>query len=83
MITGESSLVRKIKDSFVFGGTICNKGFINIYVSKVGKDTVLSQIISLIEKAQSTKPSIQAFADKVSSWFVPIVILLACITWAI
>ena len=80
MMTGESSLVRKVKDSFVFGGTICNTGSINVKVSRVGKDTALSQIISLVESAQSTKPPIQAVADKISSYFVPVVILLAFIT---
>jgi P-type Cu+ transporter len=83
MMTGESSLVRKSEGSFVFGGTVSNKGFINVKVSKVGKDTALSQIISLVESAQSTKPPIQAVADKISAYFVPIVILLAFITWGI
>ena len=80
MMTGESSFDRKTKESFVFGGTICSKGSINVKASKVGKDTALSHIISLVENAQSTKPAIQAFADKISSYFVPVVILLACIT---
>ena len=83
MMTGESSFDRKTKESFVFGGTICSKGSINVKASKVGKDTALSHIISLVENAQSTKPAIQAFADKISSYFVPVVILLACITWCI
>ena len=83
MMTGESSLVRKVVGSSVFGGTICTKGSIIIKVTNVGKDTALSQIISLVESAQSTKPPIQATADTISSFFVPIVIVLACITWCI
>ena len=54
MMTGESSLVTKTKDSFVFGGTICNKGTINVKVTRVGKDTTLAQIIALVKSAQST-----------------------------
>ena len=76
-------MVRKVRDSFVFGGTICNTGTINVKVSRVGKETALAQIISLVESAQSTKPAIQAFADKISSYFVPCVIGLAFITWTI
>jgi P-type Cu+ transporter len=83
MMTGESSLVKKTEGCFVFGGTVCNKGTINVTVTKVGKDTALAQIISLVESAQSTKPPIQAVADKISSIFVPAVITLACITWTI
>ena len=83
MMTGESSLVRKTKDCFVFGGTMCNKGTIDVRVTKLGKDTALAQIISLVESAQSTKPPIQAVADEISKYFVPTVILLALVTWGI
>lgn len=83
MMTGEGNLVKKTQDMFVFGGTICNRGTINVRVSKVGKNTALAQIIQLVESAQSTKPPIQAVADKISSIFVPLVLLFACITWGI
>lgn len=83
MMTGESSLVHKLEGDFVFGGTVCSKGTINVHVTKVGKDTALSQIIALVENAQSTKPPIQGFADKISGYFVPVVIFLSVLTWII
>ena len=83
MMTGESSLVRKTKDCFVFGGTMCNKGTVNVKILRLGKDTALAQIIALVESAQSTKPPIQAVADQISKLFVPAVILLAFITWSL
>lgn len=83
MMTGEGNLVKKTLDMFVFGGTICSKGTINVKVSKVGQNTALAQIIQLVESAQSTKPPIQAVADRISSYFVPLVLLFACTTWAI
>ena len=62
MMTRESSLVAKTKNFFVFGGTICNKGTINVKITRIGKDTALVQIIALVESAQPTKPPIQTVA---------------------
>ena len=83
MMTGEGNLVKKTKDAYVFGGTICCKGSITVKISKVGKNTALSQIISLVENAQSTKPPIQAYADKISGIFVPLVMIFAILTWLV
>lgn len=56
-------------------------GVIQIRASRVGSDTALAQIVRLVEAAQLSKAPIQAFADKVSSIFVPVVVCLAFVTW--
>lgn len=80
MLTGEPIPVEKSKDDMVFSGTINKTGSFIYKVSSMGKDTVLSQIITLVKNAQNTKPSIAKLADTVSSYFVPSVILFAIIT---
>lgn len=81
MITGESMPVEKKKGDQVIGGTINKQGSFKFKATKIGKDTTLSHIIKLIEEAQGKKAPIQRFADVVSSYFVPIVILIAIITF--
>ena len=81
MITGESIPVEKTKGSGVIGGTINKHGVIRFEATKVGSDTVLSQIVRLVEDAQGSKADIQRFADKVSGIFVPVVICLAIVTF--
>ena len=81
MITGESIPVEKTKGSGVIGGTINKHGVIRFMATKVGGDTVLSQIVRLVEDAQGSKADIQRFADKVSGIFVPVVICLAIVTF--
>jgi Cu+-exporting ATPase len=80
MITGESEPVKKIKGIKVTGGTINKSGSLVFKVTKVGKDTVLSKIISLVSDAQGSRAEIQRLADTVTSYFVPVVIVLAVIT---
>ncbi|MFH1781315.1 MAG: heavy metal translocating P-type ATPase [Patescibacteria group bacterium] len=81
MITGESLPVEKnIKDEVV-GATINKSGTFKFKAEKIGKDTVLAQIIKVVNEAQSSKAPIQKFADTVSSYFVPTVIALALITF--
>lgn len=80
MITGESAPVLKEIDSTVIGGTINLHGALHIQATKIGSDTVLSQIISLVETAQMSKAPIQQFADFVASIFVPTVVTLALFT---
>jgi P-type Cu2+ transporter len=81
MITGEPIPVRKIKGEKVFAGTINQKGVLRILASKVGSETLLAQIIMLVEQAQASKPAIQKLADKVAGIFVPVVVVLATITF--
>ena len=83
MISGEPIPVEKTKGSQVFSGTINQKGALRIIATKIGEDTLLSQIIKLVEQAQSSKPAIQKLADKVAGIFVPIVIGLSILTFAI
>ena len=83
MITGESIPVEKKAGDNVVGATINKSGSFEFEAVRVGSETVLSQIIRLIEEAQGSKAPIQAFADKISSVFVPIVISLAVITFLV
>ncbi|XP_057534558.1 copper-transporting ATPase RAN1-like isoform X2 [Amaranthus tricolor] len=80
MVTGESVPVLKEVNSHVIGGTMNLHGVLHIQAMKVGSDTVLSQIINLVETAQMSKAPIQKFADFVASIFVPTVVVLAFLT---
>lgn len=79
MLTGESIPVEKIVGSNVFSGTVNHNGVIRVRMTKSSDETALSQIIQLIEDAQSTKAPIAQFADVISGWFVPTVIVIAVI----
>ena len=82
-ITGESMPVDKTVGEKVIGATINRSGYIQIKAEKVGKDTTLSQIITLVEEAGSSKAPISKIADKVSGVFVPIVILIALVAFIV
>jgi Cu+-exporting ATPase len=81
MLTGESLPVEKNPGNEVIGATLNKMGMIKFEATKVGKETALAQIIRLVEEAQGTKAPIQRLADKVSSIFVPAVIVIAAITF--
>ncbi len=86
MLTGESIPVEKQFGDKVTGASINKNGYIKFRVTNVGKDTVLAQIIKMVEDAQGTKAPIAKLADKVSAKFVPTVLIiafLACIGWLI
>jgi Cu+-exporting ATPase len=84
MLTGESIPVEKKPGDPVVGATINKSGFLRIQVTKVGRDTVLRQIVRLVQEAQDSKPRIARVADVVSGVFTPVVIVIALaagITW--
>jgi len=80
MITGESIPVEKTPGSKVIGATINKNGMLKVKATNVGKDTVIAQIIKLVEDAQSSKAPIARLADVISGYFVPVVILIAVIS---
>ncbi|KAI3962756.1 hypothetical protein MKW98_029915 [Papaver atlanticum] len=80
MVTGESLPILKEINSSVIGGTINLHGALHIQATKVGSNTVLSQIICLVETAQMSKAPVQKFADFVASIFVPTVVALSFLT---
>jgi len=82
MITGESIPIDKIIGDTVVGATLNKTGSFTYTASKIGQDTMLSQIIKLVQEAQGSKAPIQRIADLISSYFVPIVIMLAIATFA-
>ena len=81
MATGESLPIEKKTGDEVIGATVNGNGLIKVEATRVGKDTFLSQVIKLVEQAQGTKIPIQAFADKVTARFVPVVLLVAAVTF--
>jgi len=83
MLTGESLPVEKRSGSEVFGATINKTGTFRFEATKVGKETALAQIIKLVEAAQGSKPPIQKMADKIAGVFVPIVIVIALLSFAV
>ena len=83
MITGESIPAEKAAGDPVIGATINTFGAFSFKASKVGKDTVLAQIIRVVEEAQGSKPPIQRLADRVAGIFVPVVLGVAVITFLI
>lgn len=83
MISGEPVPVVKDKDAEVVGGTINKNGALTFRATRVGGDTVLSQIIRMVESAQAEKPPIQQLADKIAGVFVPVVIVIALITFGV
>jgi heavy metal translocating P-type ATPase len=80
MITGEPIPVSKTEGAKVVGGTLNGNGVFTFKATAVGADTVLSQIIKLVESAQGSKPAIQGLADKVVAVFTPIVLVIAALT---
>lgn len=79
-ITGESMPVEKKKDDEVIGATINKTGILQFRATRVGKDTMISQIIKIVEEAMGSKAPIQLLADKVSFYFVPTVLLIAVLS---
>ena len=83
MITGESHLVTKEKRDPVIAGTVNYEGVLKILASKIGEETLLSNITRMVSEAQGSKAPVQRLADKIASIFVPIVLLLALVTFVL
>ena len=83
MLTGESRAVIKEIGSKVFGGTILSQGSVIMKVEKLAEDATFNQIMKLVENAQNTKAPIQSYADQISSIFVPVIVVLAVLTWIV
>ncbi|XP_064955032.1 copper-transporting ATPase HMA4-like isoform X1 [Musa acuminata AAA Group] len=81
MITGEAKAVAKRQGDKVIGGTVNENGCILIKATHVGSETALSQIVQLVEAAQLARAPVQKLADKISRFFVPMVVVAAFITW--
>jgi len=82
MVTGESMPVSKDRGAKVIAGTLNQSGSVVICAEKIGRDTLLAQIVHLVAQAQRSRAPIQRLADQVSSWFVPLVILCALLAFA-
>ena len=83
MATGESIPVAKEEGDEVIGSTINQQGVLKVRATKVGKDTFLSQVVKMVQEAQGTRVPIQGFADKVTAYFVPTVVGLSILTFAL
>ena len=83
MVTGESIPVKKQPGDEVIGATINKTGSFKFKATRVGSDTVLAQIVKLVQDAQGSKAPIQRLADQVTSWFVPVVIAIAIATFVL
>ena len=83
MVTGESMPVTKEMGAAVIGGTINRSGALIVEARRIGRDTVLAQIVRLVAEAQRSRAPIQRLADEVSGWFVPAVIAVAIVAFAV
>jgi Cu+-exporting ATPase len=83
MVTGESVPVEKTSGSDVTGGTVNGTGTFVMRAERVGRDTLLAQIVQMVGDAQRSRAPIQRLADTVSAWFVPIVVFVAAVTFAV
>jgi Cu+-exporting ATPase len=83
LLTGESRPVHKIKKDALIGGSLVTNGTVKAQVTAVGKDTVLSNILTLVKQAQGEKPPIQQLADRISAVFVPAVLGISVLTFLI
>nr|ACF95863.1 heavy metal P-type ATPase [Arabidopsis thaliana] len=81
MITGEARPVAKRKGDTVIGGTLNENGVLHVKVTRVGSESALAQIVRLVESAQLAKAPVQKLADRISKFFVPLVIFLSFSTW--
>jgi Cu+-exporting ATPase len=83
MVTGEPLPVVKNQGSSVIGGTLNTNSVLRVKATKIGKDTLLAQIIKLVEEAQGSRPPIQRIADTAVSYFIPVVLIIALVSFLV
>ncbi len=83
MATGESMPVSRAPSDGVIGATVNQEGLLKVKATKVGKDTFLAQVIKMVEECQGSKVPIQEFADRITSYFVPVVLGVAALTFLV
>lgn len=83
MVTGEAMPVQKRKGSFLIGGTVNGHGRVDFRVTRAGRDTQLSQIVKLVQDAQTTRAPIQRLADTLAGYFVPTILILGFLTFVV
>ena len=83
MVTGEPLPVVKSEGSMVTGGTLNTNSVLRVKATKIGKDTLLAQIIKLVEEAQSSKPPVQRIADTAVNYFIPVVLTIAMVSFLV
>lgn len=83
MVTGEAMPVQKRKGSFMIGGTVNGHGRVDLRVTRAGRDTQLSQIVKLVQDAQTTRAPIQRLADTIAGYFVPAILVLGLLTFVV
>jgi Cu+-exporting ATPase len=83
MLTGEPAPVLKVPGAALTGGTVNGTGSLVIEAQAVGADTMLARIVAMVAEAQRSRAPIQAVADRISGWFVPLVVLIALLTFAV
>ena len=83
MVTGEPLPVVKNEGSTVIGGTLNTNSVLRVKATKIGKDTLLAQIIKLVEEAQGSKPPVQRIADTAVSYFIPVVLTIAIVSFLV
>ncbi|HGG06318.1 MAG TPA: copper-translocating P-type ATPase, partial [Aliiroseovarius sp.] len=83
MISGEPVPVEKTKGSTIVGGTVNGSGALSFQATRIGADTTLAQIVRLVEQAQAAKLPIQGLVDQITAWFVPVVMVVAALTFLV
>jgi Cu+-exporting ATPase len=83
MVTGEAMPVQKVKESFLIGGTVNGHGRVDFRVTRAGRDTQLSQIVKLVQDAQTNRAPIQRLADLIAGYFVPAILFLGVMTFLV
>ncbi|MCC5915053.1 MAG: copper-translocating P-type ATPase [Balneolaceae bacterium] len=83
MVTGESMPVLRQKGDKVIGGTVNTTGSMRVQATEIGEDTFLNRVVKMVEEAQGSKIPIQEFADRVTSVFVPVILVLALVTFVV